>query len=101
MFEPIVERLSSYQKVISSNTKEIVSSSSNFIKKAAAVAVSGAFGITAHAQDNDIKVSWKDSLRLESVDGNNKFRLGGRIHWENAFFGDDEFGGKSVEDGDV
>ena len=32
MFEPIVERLSSYQKVISSNTKEIVSSSSNFIK---------------------------------------------------------------------
>ena len=32
MFEPIVERLSSYQKVISNNTKEIVSSSSNFIK---------------------------------------------------------------------
>ena len=32
MFEPIVERLSSYQKVISNNTKEIVSLTSNFIK---------------------------------------------------------------------
>ena len=32
MFEPIVERLSSYQKVIFNNTKEIVSLTSNFIK---------------------------------------------------------------------
>ena len=32
MFEPIVERLSSYQKVISNNTKEIVGLTSNFIK---------------------------------------------------------------------
>lgn len=32
MFEPIVERLISYQKVISNNTKEIVSLILNFIK---------------------------------------------------------------------
>jgi len=32
MFEPIVERLISYQKVISNNTKEIVSLTLNFIK---------------------------------------------------------------------
>ena len=32
MFEPIVERLSSYQKVISNNSKEFISSTSNFVK---------------------------------------------------------------------
>ena len=32
MFEPIVERLSSYQKVISNNSREFISSTSNFIK---------------------------------------------------------------------
>ena len=32
MFEPIFERLISYQKVISNNTKEIVSLTLNFIK---------------------------------------------------------------------
>ena len=45
------------------------------------------------ADDNEIKVTWKDTLRLESADGNNKLKFGGRIHWQNAFFSDDEFGG--------
>ncbi len=70
-------------------------------KAAIAIAMTAAIGVTTEAEDDDIKVFWKDSLRLESADGNNKLRLGGRIHWENAFFGDDEFGGKSVDDGDV
>jgi phosphate-selective porin OprO/OprP len=74
---------------------------SYYSKTAIAIAVTAALGVTAQADDNDIKVFWKDSLRLESVDGNNKLRVGGRIHWDNAFFADDEFGDKSVEDGDV
>ncbi|MDA7675359.1 OprO/OprP family phosphate-selective porin [bacterium] len=52
------------------------------------------------ADENEIKVIWKDTLRLESADGNNKLKFGGRIHWQNAFFSDDEFGGKLLEDGD-
>ena len=52
------------------------------------------------AEDNDLKVTWKDTFRLESADGNNKLKFGGRIHWQNAFFSDDEFGGKLLEDGD-
>ena len=32
MFEPIVERLSSYQKVISNNAKDFIDSASNFIR---------------------------------------------------------------------
>ena len=75
---------------------------SNYKRKTAiAIAVMTATGLTTQAQDNDIKVFWKDSLRLETADGNNKLRLGGRIHWDNAFYADDEFAGKSVEDGDV
>ena len=59
-----------------------------------------ALGAALQADDNEIKVYWKDTLRLESADGNNKLKFGGRIHWQNAFFGDDEFGGKLLEDGD-
>jgi phosphate-selective porin OprO/OprP len=66
-----------------------------------AIAVMPALGVTVQAEDNDIRVFWKDSLRLESIDKKNKLRVGGRIHWDNAFFADDEFGGKSLEDGDV
>ena len=73
----------------------------NWNRTTIAVAATIALGLVARADDSDVKVFWKDSLRLETEDGNNKLRLGGRIHWENAFFGDDEFGGKSVDDGDV
>jgi phosphate-selective porin OprO/OprP len=62
-----------------------------------AVAVTAALAVTAQADDNDIRVFWKDSLRLESADGNNKFRLGGRIHWDNAFTSNDEY----MSDGDI
>ena len=68
---------------------------------AIAIAVTSALGVTTLADDNDINVFWKDSLRLESSDGRNKLRVGGRIHWDNAFFADDEFGGEIAEDGDV
>ncbi len=66
-----------------------------------AIAMTAALGVTVRAEDNDIRVFWKDSLRLESIDKKNKLRVGGRIHWDNAFFADDEFGGKRLEDGDV
>jgi phosphate-selective porin OprO/OprP len=68
---------------------------------AVTIAITAALGVTAQAEDNDLKVFWRDSLRLESVDGKNKLRIGGRIHWDNAFFADDELGGKSLDDGDV
>ena len=62
--------------------------------------MTAAIAVPTVADDNEIKVTWKDTLRLESADGNNKLKFGGRIHWQNAFFGDDEFGGKLLEDGD-
>ena len=65
------------------------------------IAITAAMGVIARADDSTLKVFWKDSLRLESVDGKNKLRVGGRIHWDNAFFADDELGGKSLNDGDV
>ena len=68
---------------------------------AIAIAVTSALGATTLADDNDINVFWKDGLRLESSDGHNKLRVGGRIHWDNAFFADDEFGSEIAEDGDV
>ncbi|PCH54085.1 MAG: hypothetical protein COC21_05300, partial [Verrucomicrobiales bacterium] len=64
---------------------------SYYSKTAIAIAVTAALGATAKAEDNDLRVFWKDSLRLESPDGKNKLRIGGRIHWDNAFFTDDEF----------
>ena len=70
-------------------------------KATIAIVVTAAIVVPTVADDNEIKVFWKDSLRLESSDGNNKFRIGGRIHWENVFYGDDKFSGKQVEDGDV
>jgi phosphate-selective porin OprO/OprP len=79
-------------KTISYNSKN---------KITVAIAMTTVLGAALQADDNEIKVFWKDSLRLESSDGNNKFRLGGRIHWENVFYGDDKFSGKQVEDGDV
>ena len=65
------------------------------------IAITAAMGVIVRADDSTLKVFWKDSLRLESVDGKNKLRVGGRIHWDNAFFADDELGGKSLNDGDV
>jgi phosphate-selective porin OprO/OprP len=78
-------------KIISYNSKN---------KITVAIAMTTALGAALQADDNEIKVYWKDTLRLESADGNNKLKFGGRIHWQNAFFGDDEFGGKLLEDGD-
>ena len=71
---------------------------SNFKSKTAiAIAMTAAMGVTAHSADNDIKVTWKDSLRLETADGKNKLRIGGRIHWDNAFSSDDDY----MTDGDT
>ena len=67
------------------------------IKAAIAIAVTTALGATTQAEDNDMRVFWKDSLRLESADGKNKLRIGGRIHWDNAFTSDDNY----MSDGDV
>ena len=45
-------------------------------KTAIAIAMTAALGVTAQAADNDINVTWKDSLRLETADGKNKLRIG-------------------------
>ena len=66
-------------------------------KTAIAIAMTAVLGVSAQAADNDIKVTWKDSLRLETADGNNKLRIGGRIHWDNAFSSDDDY----MSDGDT
>tara|TARA_B100000674_G_scaffold301898_1_gene250664 strand:- start:463 stop:1641 length:1179 start_codon:yes stop_codon:yes gene_type:complete len=66
-------------------------------KTAIAIAMTAALGVTAQAADNDINVTWKDSLRLETADGKNKLRIGGRIHWDNAFSSDDDY----MSDGDT
>jgi len=55
------------------------------------MAMTAVLSISMQAADNDFKVFWKDSLRLETVDGNNKLRIGGRIHWDNAFTSDDDY----------
>ena len=71
---------------------------SNFKSNTAiAIAMTAAMGVTAQSADNDIKVTWKDSLRLETADGKNKLRIGGRIHWDNAFSSDDDY----MTDGDT
>ena len=69
-------------------------------KATIAIVVTAAIVVPTLAEDNDLKVTWKDTFRLESADGNNKLKFGGRIHWQNAFFSDDEFGGKLLEDGE-
>ena len=66
-------------------------------KTAIAIAMTSALGVSAQAADNDINVTWKDSLRLETADGKNKLRIGGRIHWDNAFSSDDDY----MSDGDT
>ena len=62
-----------------------------------AIAIATAFGASGNADDNEIKLTWKDSLRLETADGKNKIRIGGRIHWDNAFSSDDDY----TSDGDT
>ena len=69
-------------------------------KATIAIVVTAAIVVPTLAEDNDLKVTWKGSLRMESADGNNKLKFGGRIHWQNAFFSDGEFGVKLLEDGD-
>ena len=71
---------------------------SNFKSNTAiAIAMTAAMGVTAQSADNDIKLTWKDSLRMETADGKNKLRIGGRIHWDNAFSSDDDY----TSDGDT
>jgi len=43
----------------------------------------------ASAQDNTFKVFWKDGVRFESVDGNFKVKMGGRLMYDAAFFTQD------------
>ena len=57
-------------KIISYNSKN---------KITVAIAMTTALGAALQADDNEIKVYWKDTLRLESADGNNKLKFGGRI----------------------
>ena len=80
------------------NTVQMKTVPSNYKSKTAiAIAMTAVLGVSAQAADNDIKVTWKDSLRLETADGNNKLRIGGRIHWDNAFSSDDDY----MSDGDT
>jgi len=62
-----------------------------------AIAVAAIFCVSVKADENEIKLTWKDSLRLETADGKNKLRVGGRIHWDNAFSSDDDY----TSDGDT
>ncbi len=62
-----------------------------------ATAMAAILGVDAQSDDNEIKLTWKDSLRLETADGKNKLRIGGRIHWDNAFSSDDDY----TSDGDT
>ena len=40
-------------------------------KTAIAIIMTASIVVTTVAEGNDIKVTWKDTLRLESADGNN------------------------------
>jgi phosphate-selective porin OprO/OprP len=53
------------------------------------------------AGESDLRVFWKDGLRLESTDGLVKLRLGGRFQVTSLFGGNDDFesAGKEIEDG--
>lgn len=42
------------------------------------------------ADPNAVKVSWKDGIRLETADKKNQFHVGGRIHYDWAFFQEDD-----------
>ncbi|MDB4712840.1 hypothetical protein OAF43_01320 [bacterium] len=42
-----------------------------------AIVVTAAIVVPTLAEDNELKVTWKDTLRLESADGNNKLKFGG------------------------
>lgn len=56
----------------------------------------------ADADSNAIKVRWQDGIRIETADKKYQFHVGGRIHYDWAFFReDDELQGEigSVEDG--
>lgn len=52
----------------------------------------------AAAEDTTFKIFWKDGIRAESGDGDFKWKLGGRLHYDAGFFLQDddnqtEFGG--------
>jgi hypothetical protein len=80
--------------IIKSKERTVVSINRSTLSKykskaTIAIVVTAAIVVPTVADDNEIKVTWKDTLRLESADGNNKLKFGGRIHWQNAFFSDD------------
>jgi phosphate-selective porin OprO/OprP len=52
--------------------------------------------------ENELQWMWKDGLRLESADGAYKFKVGGRIFWDNTWISADEdfqASGLGTEDG--
>ncbi len=55
----------------------------------------------AEGNENDLRVSWKDGIRLESADQSTQLRLGGRFQVTSLFGGNEEFdqAGKRIEDG--
>ena len=51
--------------------------------------------------EGDLRVFWKDGLRLETADKDVQLRIGGRFQVTSLFGGDDDFenAGKDIEDG--
>ncbi len=49
--------------------------------------------------DDSMRVFWKDGLRFESADKRYKFKIGGRIHYDMAFFAPDDATKDAVETG--
>ncbi len=47
--------------------------------------------------DDSMRVFWKDGLRFESADKRYKFKIGGRIHYDMAFFAPDDATKDAVE----
>jgi phosphate-selective porin OprO/OprP len=54
----------------------------------AGLLAAGAQGATA--EDTTFRFYWKDGLRADSADGNFKVKLGGRMHYDAAFFDADK-----------
>jgi phosphate-selective porin OprO/OprP len=60
---------------------------------AASVVIAPSTAVHADEADTDpnaIKVSWKDGIRIESADKKHQFHVGGRIHYDWAFFHEED-----------
>ena len=51
------------------------------------------------ASGDTMRAYWKDGLRFETPDKRYKFRVGGRIHYDNAFFDPDQDTKNAIETG--